>query len=128
MALIRIHAWWLAVWQDDIDRVYQAFRDVLSDLPMSHADLAEQLGVSQPTISRWASGKISPALEDMLATVEAIQARLTELQNRAQHAREVLAAVQTADAEFDRYERNRTERNLKRQTTAKKRLHELLVK
>ena len=38
---------------------------VFEDLPMTQVELASELGVSQPTVSRWVNGENTPTLEQM---------------------------------------------------------------
>ena len=53
----RVPAWFTAVGSRAVaERVYELFREALHHLPMSSTSLASALGVSQPTVGRWANG------------------------------------------------------------------------
>ncbi|MFQ5746793.1 MAG: hypothetical protein ACE5HF_06190, partial [Gemmatimonadota bacterium] len=53
----------------------------------------EGIGVSQPAVSRWATGEGRPTLQNMLRAIEFISARIADLQTRNERARGVLEAV-----------------------------------
>lgn len=78
----------------DTGAIYDRFRSVLEVAPMSKTELAEEIGVSQATVSRWASGDARPSVEKMLTLVAAVEDRLDEIQRRAESARQVLEAVE----------------------------------
>ncbi len=83
--------------QNEPGEVYGVFREVLEVLPMSRTELARQLGVSQPTISRWASGTATPSLEDMARVVRIVGARTREILECAERSERILSLVQEAD-------------------------------
>lgn len=87
----------------DVSEVYDVFLAVLERLPMSKTELAEGIGVSQPAVSRWASGDARPTLENMLRAVEVISGRISDLQTRTEHARAVLEAVSESVGLRERY-------------------------
>jgi transcriptional regulator with XRE-family HTH domain len=93
MAPISVPQHWYWVATDQGMAMSMIFRELMADLPMSHTELAEKLGVAQPTVSRWARGKTEPNLDLMVSTVEAVSERLAEQTKRAERARDVLAAV-----------------------------------
>ena len=93
-----VPAWCAAVGivEAETERVYDAFRDVLHDLPMSYADLARRIGVSQPAISRWANGDTHPSLQCMVAVLGAVKDRLAEIQQTTERADDVIGLVTAA--------------------------------
>jgi len=79
MAEARVPAWFTAVGSETAaERVYEMFREVLRHLPMSSTELAAALGVSQPTVSRWANESAHPSLEEMTAALKVVMQRLYE--------------------------------------------------
>lgn len=79
MAEARVPAWFTAVGSKAAaERVYEMFREVLRHLPMSSTELAGALGVSQPTVSRWANDSAHPSLEEMTAALKVVTQRLHE--------------------------------------------------
>lgn len=47
---------------------------------MSRTELAEEVGVAQVTVGRWAAGDARPSVEKMLAAVSAVEDRIAEIQ------------------------------------------------
>jgi transcriptional regulator with XRE-family HTH domain len=93
-----IPAWFLALdMRNDTPEVYGAFRAVLDMLPISMTELARRLGVTQPTVSRWASGAATPSLEDMVRVIETVAEHTAELQERVSRSQHILALVEKAD-------------------------------
>ena len=52
MPEIRVPRWGMVLCDPGMKAVEDPFRDVLERMPMSHRELARQLDVSQPTVSR----------------------------------------------------------------------------
>jgi len=106
MHYVNIPRWQLAVGSTPSLAVEMEFKAVLNDLPMSHSALAEKLDIAQSTVSRWARGKTSPSLEQMVRTIDAVKDRLEELSERTDKAGRVIEAVQSAtDAKTDEEQR-----------------------
>lgn len=78
------------------EEVYGVFRALLDDLPMSRTELARRLGITQPAVSRWASGDTRPGLAEMRATLDAVAARLAEIQRTHLQAEGVVRLVEEA--------------------------------
>jgi transcriptional regulator with XRE-family HTH domain len=76
--------------------LYDVFADVLHNLPMTSTELARRLDVSQPAISRWASGAAHPSLEQMEATLKVVGERLLEIKTTTERAAEVFALLDRA--------------------------------
>ena len=93
-----VPAWCAAMGMVEVEaeQVYEAFRDVLHSLPMSYADLARRIGVSQPAISRWANGDTRPSLECMVAVLAAVNGRLVEIQETVGRSNRVVALLTEA--------------------------------
>ena len=86
---------WLAVYfAEHGNQMRTLFKEFLADAPLSQTELAEALGVEQPTVSRWAAGKNTPDLKQMQAVVAVVKSRLAELQEKAQLTQEVLDAAE----------------------------------
>lgn len=96
----------------DTDAIYERFRAVLDVAPMSKTELAEEVGVSQATVSRWTAGDARPSIEKMLQAVAVVEDRLAEIQRRADEAREALEAAETALQARERYESDKSRENL----------------
>jgi predicted transcriptional regulator len=92
-----VPSWFSAVgFAAQSDRLYDMFIDVLHNLPMSSSELARRLGVSQPAVSRWASGAAHPSLEQMEATLDIVEGCVAGMAERATRAREVFDLVDRA--------------------------------
>lgn len=76
--------------------LYDVFADVLHNLPMTSTELARRLDISQPAISRWASGAAHPSLEQMEATLEVVSERLAEIRKITERAAEAFALLDRA--------------------------------
>lgn len=73
-------------------RTMRLFRALL-DESVSQQGVAEELGVSKPTITRWLQGQRRPSPENLDKLQEALQARLTLLRKAAQKAEAELEAM-----------------------------------
>lgn len=93
-----VPAWCAAVGivESETERVYDAFRNVLHNLPMSYAELARHIGVSQPAISRWANGETRPSLQCMSSVLGAVKNRLREIQEAVELSDGVIGLVNEA--------------------------------
>lgn len=60
----------------------ERLREICFIRGMTQQSLAEQLGVSEPTISRYASGNRTPNLETMVALADVLNVRLDTLIGR----------------------------------------------
>lgn len=78
------------------ERIYELFAELLHHLPISATELARKLDVSQPAISRWASGAAHPSLEQMELTVEILQDQLHEMGALVQKTKDAFALVDRA--------------------------------
>lgn len=99
MTRVRFPSWWLAVGPDLAVRLEDLFAQVIKDLPMPQAELAEKLQVDQSTVARWAKGK-SPPVETMAKAMEEVWEYLQPRFRRAEVAREAfqhLAAATVAE-------------------------------
>lgn len=97
MAERRVPAWFVAVGRDaHAERIYEIFRSVLVNLPMSASDLARRLRVSQPTVSRWTTGAARPSLGEMTGALEIIDDYLAGLHGKLRYLERVLDVVQEA--------------------------------
>jgi transcriptional regulator with XRE-family HTH domain len=94
MARVSVPDWWYDIGADQGQAVSGIFREVMADLPMTYTELAEKLGVAQSTVNRWARGQTDPDLGTMVRAVEAVTERLAAQTERADRARDVLAAVE----------------------------------
>ena len=122
MAKVRYPSWLLHFRPDDHDKMRAMYRDFLADLPLSQTQLANALGVEQPTVSRWAAGKSTPSVEHMQAVVAVVESRLEEMQERMQMTRLVLDAARDVAAG----PRRRSGIGFKKWSAARKRLTKLL--
>ena len=80
------------------DRVYDFFNEVLKSLPMTSAELAAAIDVSQPTVSRWSSGHSQPSLEQMEAALVVVRARLEAIGDRVSRGLELFELIDRAVA------------------------------
>ena len=80
----------------ELDQIGEIFRDVLHHLPMPNVELARQIGVSQPAVSRWATGKNHASLEHMCEAIRAINAQLAATQERLYRAEALICMASEA--------------------------------
>ena len=93
----RVPAWYAATGlRGENRRVYESFKNLLHNLPMSYTELAARIGVSQPAVSRWASDVSHPSLDEMSAAYAAVQAHLDEIGTHLERFGEVLRLVEEA--------------------------------
>lgn len=90
MSPLRAPKWVAALGLDQPEIVVEAFRRALRGAPIPHAEIAEELAVTQPTVSRWAKGDRTPSLEQMTEAIAVIERRLSQAQREAARAREAL--------------------------------------
>ena len=126
MEFKRIPRWFIAVNREDAEAVTATVRALLQDLPMSHEELADRIGVAQSTVSRWAGGT-DPALDRYIAVVDAVAGRLAELQVRVERARKLLKAVEEAVEADDHYLETGDKDDLKKTQAARKHVSELVA-
>ena len=97
MTEARVPDWHVAVGRGiRPEEVYGVFRALLDDLPMSRTALAQRLGITQPAVSRWASGDTRPGVAEMRATLDAVADRVAEIQKTHQQAEGVVSLVEEA--------------------------------
>ena len=94
MSQIRIPSWYLAVDDTGPAEIEILFSAMLSQMPLTTADLASQMGVNQSTISRWGTGGARPSLKDMVRASEIIA---VETERLNQFAQEVSVALQVVN-------------------------------
>ena len=83
MGEARVPTWYAATGlHGENSRVYEAFQRFLRNLPLSYTDLAGEVGVSQPAVSRWAGDVTHPSLEEMCTAVGVVQSRLDEIRQQ----------------------------------------------
>lgn len=93
----RVPVWFAALGQIARgDQVYRYFNEILRGLPMTSAELAAALDVSQPTVSRWTSGHVQPSLEQMEAALVVVRARLDAIGDRVDRGLELFALIDRA--------------------------------
>ena len=63
---------------------------------MSRTALAQRLGITQPAVSRWASGDTRPGVAEMRATLDAVADRVAEIQKTHLQAERVVSLVEEA--------------------------------
>jgi len=91
--------WWMMVIDpNDWKELGTVIKDFFSDLPMTQADLATKLRVDQTAISRWASGKTKPTLDEFKRAVQAVNERITELTERVTKSNGLVSAMEAANA------------------------------
>jgi len=83
--------------EDDLDQICEVFQDVLHHLPMPNVELARRIGVSQPAVSRWATGKNHASLQHMCEAVREINAQMAETQARLYRAESLLCLAAEAE-------------------------------
>ena len=100
MSPIRVPSWWLAVDDTGPAEIEILFSAMLSQMPLTAADLASQMGVNQSTVSRWATGRASPSLKDMVRACEIIAAETMRLNEFAQEVSGALQLVNQLDESY----------------------------
>ncbi|NNK48293.1 MAG: helix-turn-helix transcriptional regulator [Gemmatimonadetes bacterium] len=106
----RVPTWYAATGlHGENARVYEAFQRFLHNLPLSYTELAEQVGVSQPAVSRWASDVTHPSLGEMSEAVEIVRSRLDEISREAERFAEVLRLIEEAMRLYDLEEAGRAD-------------------
>ena len=105
MPEIRVPRWWMVLGDPGMKAVEDPFRDVLERMPMSHRELARQLDVSQPTVSRWARGQSTPDYPTIIKAFEIIEERVKALETAATKCRTSIDLAEKAldlDKQFAR--------------------------
>lgn len=93
----RVPTWYAATGlHGENERVYDAFRRFLHNLPISYTALAEAVGVSQPAVSRWASDVTHPSLDEMSAAVTVVRERLLAIMSEVDRFSAVLSLINEA--------------------------------
>jgi transcriptional regulator with XRE-family HTH domain len=97
MGEARVPDWYAATGlHGENHRVYEAFQELLHNLPMSYTDLAGRVGVSQPAVSRWAMDASHPSLHEMAAAFSAVRDRMDEIQEHVEAFGHVLSLIDEA--------------------------------
>lgn len=98
----RVPTWYAATGlHGENDRVYEAFQEFLHNLPVSYTRLADEVGVSQPAVSRWASDATHPSLDEMAAAVDVVRTRLDEIGRQAERFAQILRLIEEAMRLYD---------------------------
>lgn len=99
MAQLRILKWHAALFGIvEPEEIQTLFSLALKRMPMTHEELAQRLGVSQPTVSRWTSGASTPALSEMRRTIQVIADEVALLHVFVSKLNEILQRVERLDA------------------------------
>jgi transcriptional regulator with XRE-family HTH domain len=102
MSEARVPTWYAATGlHGENASVYEAFQRFLHNLPISYTDLAGEVGVSQPAVSRWASDVTHPSLEEMSAAVDVVRSKLDEITEQTERFAEILRLVEEAMRLYD---------------------------
>jgi transcriptional regulator with XRE-family HTH domain len=102
MSEARVPTWYAATGlHGENERVYKAFQEFLHNLPLSYTNLAGEVGVSQPAVSRWASDVTHPSLEEMSMAVDVVRARLDEIGRQTERFAHILRLVNEAMRLYD---------------------------
>jgi len=98
----RVPTWYAATGlHGENGRVYKAFQEFLHNLPLSYTQLAGEVGVSQPAVSRWASDVTHPSLNEMSAAVDVVRSRLDEIRQQTERFSQILLLVEEAMRLYD---------------------------
>jgi transcriptional regulator with XRE-family HTH domain len=98
----RVPTWYAATGlHGENARVYEAFQRFLHNLPLSYTQLAGEVGVSQPAVSRWASDVTHPSLEEMSSAVDVVRSKLDEIKQQTERFAEILRLVEEAMRLYD---------------------------
>ncbi len=97
----RIPKWWLAAYAPDIPRAYESFQTSLARFSLSLTDLAEDIGVDQSTVSRWAVGRTRPTPEQMKALLTALQARIKVMATVAERTARAVEGLRGVTQAFE---------------------------
>lgn len=90
--------WWQAVDSREAQFVLKKFRELLRDMPLTHAELADRIGVDVSTVNRWSSESTKPSLSKMESSVEKVLDHLEDLGRDAQQVQSAVSLVQEAVA------------------------------
>lgn len=102
MSEARVPTWYAATGlHGENGRVYEAFQKFLHNLPLSYTQLAGEVGVSQPAVSRWASDVTHPSLDEMSAAVDVVRSRLDEIRQQTERFAQILLLVEEAMRLYD---------------------------
>ena len=102
MSEARVPTWYAATGlHGENARVYEAFQRFLHNLPLSYTNLASEVGVSQPAVSRWASDITHPSLEEMSVAVDVVRSKLDEIKEQTERFAEILRLVEEAMRLYD---------------------------
>ena len=123
------YPWWV-VFLDPADgkKMRSLFKDFLADLPFSQTELAKALGVEQPTVSRWASGKSTPNPDQMQAVVAVVESRMAEIMAEVQEKVQLTKQVLDAAKDVAASQRSMSDGGFKKLKTAREKLRKLLQK
>lgn len=89
-------SWWARnINIEDWGNLETVLSEFFSDLPMTQGALAEQLGVDQTAVSRWAKGRTKPTRDEFVQSVELVDQRVKELVKRVEEARRLVEVIQS---------------------------------
>ncbi len=98
-----IPTWWRTDYAPDVPRAYDVFRAFLSSLRLSLTDLANDIGVSQSTVSRWAVGRSDPTPQQMEALIAALRSRIERIGAAAERASRTTEGLDGVVKAFEAY-------------------------
>ena len=102
MSESRVPTWYAATGlHGENARIYEAFRQFLHNLPLSYTHLADEVGVSQPAVSRWASDVTHPSLDEMSAAVDVVRSKLDEIKEHTERFAKILRLVEESMRLYD---------------------------
>ncbi len=98
MKQIVVPGWFVALDLDQQQGVWKVFQEALEVMPMTHTELARELGVAQSTVTRWVRGEVGPAPDKMKQALEVLARRSDEIEKRLDRAQRALRCVDEAVA------------------------------
>ena len=88
---LKIRVWKARLSVSGAEQVAQTFRDALGTGLMTHSEIASAIGVTQPTVSRWAKGPHEPSLEQMGEVIGLLRERAQLVSSQIEAAGELLS-------------------------------------
>lgn len=109
----------------DPEEVYESFRQLLENLPMSLRDLARTIERDRTTVSRWKTGEKIASLEEQQQVFEAVEEELRSIQGRVDHAQEMASALREVEEAHRAHEASWDQETLADLKEANERVREL---